>query len=162
MNINKIKVMKKIVYLHGLESESGGTKVSFLAEKGMVYAPNMDYVTLDLQEFILTLGMPDLIIGSSMGGYVADIIGSQLGVDVLLFNPALHNRTVIKEFNVDYGSQKYKRTIVLGTEDDVINPEITKKLWSVDGNHAKYDEVEGMGHRTSLDVFINMYNKHIQ
>ena len=156
--------MKKIVYLHGLESEPGGTKVSFLAEKGMVYAPAMDYETLDLNEFILTLGMPDLIIGSSMGGYIADIIGSQLGVDVLLFNPALsnHNRTVIKEFNVDYGSQKYKRTIVLGTEDDVIDPEVTKKLWSVYGNHAKYDEVEGMGHRTSLDVFINMYNKHIQ
>ena len=152
--------MKKIVYLHGLESESGGPKVSFLAEKGMVYAPNMDYVTLDLQEFILTLGMPDLIIGSSIGGYVADIIGSQLGVDVLLFNPALHNRTVIKEFNVDYGSQKYKRTIVLGTEDNVINPEITKKLWPVHHNEAIFDEVECMGHRTPLDVFINMYNKH--
>jgi len=153
--------MKKIVYLHGLESEAGGPKVSFLAEKGMVYAPNMDYVTLDLNEFILTLGMPDLIIGSSIGGYVADIIGSQLGVDVLLFNPALHNRTVIKEFNVDYGSQKYKRTIVLGTEDHVIDPEVTKKLCSVYGNHAEYDEVEGMGHRTPLNVFINMYNKHV-
>ena len=155
--------MKKIVYLHGLESEAGGPKVSFLAEKGMVYAPEMNYESLNLHEFILTLGMPDLIIGSSMGGYVADIIGSQLGVDVLLFNPALsnHNRTVIKEFNVDYGSQKYKRTIVLGTEDNVIDPEVTKKLWSVYGNHAKYDEVEGMGHRTPLDVFINMYNKHI-
>ena len=152
--------MKKIVYLHGLESEAGGPKVSFLAEKGMVYAPNMDYVTLDLQEFILTLGMPDLIIGSSIGGYVADIIGSQLGVDVLLFNPALHNRTMIREFNEDYGSQGYKRTIVLGTEDKVINPEITKKLWSVKGNEAIHDEIEGMGHRTPLDVFINMYNKH--
>ena len=151
--------MKKIVYLHGLESEAGGPKVSFLAEKGMVYAPAMDYETLDLNEFILTLGMPDLIIGSSMGGYVADIIGSQLGVDVLLFNPALHSRS-IDNFNVDYGSQHYKRTIVLGTEDNVIDPETTKKLWSVYGNHAKYDEVEGMGHRTPLDVFINMYNKH--
>ena len=160
MNISKIKVMKKIVYLHGLESESGGTKVSFLAEKGMVYSPNMDYVTLDLQEFILTLGMPDLIIGSSIGGYVADIIGSQLGVDVLLFNPALHSRKGM-EFNEDYGSQKYKRTIVLGTEDDIIDPETTKKLWSVFGNHANYHEIEGMGHRTPLDVFINMYNKHV-
>ena len=26
--------MKKILYLHGLESEQGGTKVSFLAQKG--------------------------------------------------------------------------------------------------------------------------------
>ena len=152
--------MKKIIYLHGLESEPGGPKVSFLAEKGMVYAPNMDYVTLDLQEFILTLGMPDLIIGSSIGGYVADIIGSQLGVDVLLFNPALHNRTMIREFNEDYGNEKYKRTIVLGTEDNIINPEITKNLRPKWDNEATFDEIEGMGHRTPLDVFINMYNKH--
>jgi hypothetical protein len=67
---------------------------------------------------------------------------------------------MIREFNEDYGSQPYKRTIVLGTEDDIINPEITKKLWSVKGNEAIFDEVEGMGHRTPLDVFINMYNKH--
>ena len=35
--------MKKILYLHGLESEQGGPKVSFLATKGMVYAPEMNY-----------------------------------------------------------------------------------------------------------------------
>ena len=154
--------MKKIVYLHGLESEAGGPKVSFLAEKGMVYAPEMDYETFDLHEFIYTLGMPDLIIGSSMGGYIADIIGSQLGVDVLLFNPALHSRSIEFDFDggVGYGGEDYKRTIVLGTEDNVINPETTKKLWPVYDNSAIFDEVEGMGHRTPLDVFINMYNKH--
>ena len=150
--------MKKIIYLHGLESEPGGTKVSFLAEKGMVHAPAMNYEKLDLDEFIYTLGTPDLIIGSSMGGYVADVIGSRLGVDVLLFNPALHSRTI--PVNHEYYNNYYKRTIVLGTEDDVIDPEITKKLWSVHGNNAEFDEVEGMGHRTPLDVFINMYNKH--
>jgi predicted esterase YcpF (UPF0227 family) len=155
--------MKKIVYLHGLESEPGGPKVSFLAEKGMVYAPTMDYKTLDLHEFILTLGMPDLIIGSSMGGYVADIIGSQLGVDVLLFNPALHSRSIEFDFDggVGYGGENYKRTIVLGTEDDVIDPKTTKKLWPAYDNSAKFEEIEGMGHRTPLDVFVNMYNKHV-
>ena len=41
----------------------------------MVYAPAMDYKTLDLDGiYPYTLGVPDLIIGSSMGGYVADII----------------------------------------------------------------------------------------
>ena len=150
--------MKKIVYLHGLESEAGGPKVSFLAEKGMVYAPEMNYESLNLHEFIYTLGMPDLIIGSSMGGYVADVIGSRLGVDVLLFNPALHNRTI--PVSHEYFFEDYKRTIILGTEDNVINPEITKKLEPVYDNEATFDEIEGMGHRTPLDVFINMYNKH--
>ena len=154
--------MKKIVYLHGLESEAGGPKVSFLAEKGTVYAPAMNYESLDLHEFILTLGMPDLIIGSSVGGYVADIIGSILGVDVLLFNPALHSRSIDFDFDNDtpYGGENYKRTIILGTEDDVINPKITKKLRPHFDNSAKFEEIEGMGHRTPLDVFINMYNKH--
>ena len=154
--------MKKIIYLHGLESGPGGPKVSFLAEKGTVYAPAMDYKTLDLHEFILTLGMPDLIVGSSMGGYIADIIGSILGVDVLLFNPALHSRSIEFDFDNDtpYGGQNYKRTIILGTEDNVINPKITKKLRPHLDNSAKFEEIEGMGHRTPLDVFINMYNKH--
>ena len=156
--------MKKIVYLHGLESGHGGYKVDFLATKGMVYAPEMNYESLNLHEFILTLGIPDLIIGSSMGGYVADVIGSRLGVDVLLFNPALHSRDLNpknrKIKNHDYFNNKYKRTIVLGTKDKVIDPELTKKLWSVYDNVATIDEVEGMEHRTPLDVFINMYNKH--
>ena len=154
--------MKKIIYLHGLESDPGGPKVSFLAEKGTVYAPAMNYESLDLHEFILTLGMPDLIIGSSMGGYIADIIGSILGVDVLLFNPALHSRSIDFDFDNDtpYGGENYKRTIILGTEDDVINPKMTKKLRPYFDNSAKFEEIEGMGHRTPLDVFINMYNKH--
>ena len=150
--------MKKILYLHGLESSQGGSKVEFLASKGAVYAPSMNYESLNLHEFILTLGMPDLIIGSSMGGYVADVIGSRLGVDVLLFNPALHSRTI--PVNHEYYSNQYKRTIVLGTLDKVIDPELTKKLWSVAGNVAKYEDIEGMGHRTPLGVFIDMYNKH--
>jgi len=45
--------MKKIVYLHGLESEPGGTKVSFLAEKGMVYAPEMNYESLIMNNPII-------------------------------------------------------------------------------------------------------------
>ena len=151
--------MKKILYLHGLESEQGGPKVDYLSNNCYVHAPSMNYKTLDLHKFILSDYIPDLIIGSSMGGYVADIIGSRLGVDVLLFNPALHSRKI--DVNHEYFNNTYKRTIILGTEDDVINPELTKKLWSVYGNHAEYDEIEGMGHRTPLDIFTNMYNKHV-
>tara|TARA_R110000822_G_scaffold230948_1_gene363044 strand:- start:248 stop:703 length:456 start_codon:yes stop_codon:yes gene_type:complete len=150
--------MKKILYLHGLESEQGGPKVDYLSNNCYVHAPSMNYKTLDLHKFILSDYIPDLIIGSSMGGYVADIIGSRLGVDVLLFNPALHSRKI--DVNHEYSNNTYKRTIILGTEDDVVDPELTKKLWSVHGNVAIIDEVEGMGHRTPLDVFINMYNKH--
>lgn len=154
--------MKNIVYLHGLESDPGGPKVSFLAEKGAVYAPAMNYKTLNLDKFICELGVPDLIIGSSMGGYVADIIGSHLGIDVLLFNPALHSRSIDLPFDYKnpYGNENYKRTIILGTDDDVISPYVTKKLENKGNNKAIINEVKGMGHRTPLNVFIDMYNKH--
>ena len=38
-------MIKKIVYLHGLESKAGGPKVDFLATKGLVYAPEINFKT---------------------------------------------------------------------------------------------------------------------
>ena len=35
--------MKKVLYLHGLESNQGGPKVEFLAGECAVYAPVIDY-----------------------------------------------------------------------------------------------------------------------
>ena len=150
-------MIKKIVYLHGLESKAGGPKVDFLATKGLVYAPEMDFKTLDLYDLMGKIGKPDLIIGSSMGGYVADILGSHLGVDVLLFNPALHSRS-IEPIGVTYGETNWERNFVVGTEDDVIDPKATRvykdlaKTWT---------EIEGMGHRTTLPVFKDIYKKVI-
>jgi len=66
--------MKRIVYLHGLESTQGGVKVSFLAEENFVYAPKMDYKDPTTFKKVLdkiTKFKPNLIIGSSMGGYFA-------------------------------------------------------------------------------------------
>ena len=72
--------MKKVLYLHGLESKQGGPKVDFLANEFCVHAPAMDYTNPMLQnevEFIMRQFNPDLIIGSSMGGYVADILAEK-------------------------------------------------------------------------------------
>ena len=117
-----------------------------------------EYVTEDEFNFIVKYDKTEESNFSLVNSQYGDIIGSRLGVDVLLFNPALHSRKI--DVNHEYSNNTYKRTIILGTEDDVVDPELTKKLWSVHGNVAIIDEVEGMGHRTPLDVFINMYNKH--
>ena len=69
--------------------------------------------------------------------------------------------TFFRNYGVNYGTETYKRTIILGTKDDVIDPKETKMLFPVGYNKAKFEEIEGMGHRTPLDVFINMYNKHV-
>ncbi len=74
--------MKKVLYLHGLESKQGGPKVDFLANEFIVHAPKIDYTDPELNIkmfFTIQDFNPDLIIGSSMGGYVADILAEKYG-----------------------------------------------------------------------------------
>lgn len=148
-------------YLHGLESKAGGPKVDFLKSVAdRVFAPEMNYnnpyMFAALYNKALT-DKPDLIIGSSMGGYFADALGSHFDVEVLLFNPALHSRSMEPE-GVTYGESNWERNFVVGTEDDVIDPKATRVFKDL----AKtWTEIEGMGHRTSLKVFKDIYKKVI-
>ena len=146
-------------YLHGLESAVGGPKVDFLKSVAdRVFAPKMVYSNPNMFKTLLEsakIDKPDLIIGSSMGGYFADAIGSHLDIEVLLFNPALHSRS-IEPKGVTYGETNWERNFVVGTEDKVIDPKATRvykdlaKTWT---------EIEGMGHRTELTVFKDIYKK---
>jgi len=146
-------------YLHGLESKAGGPKVDFLNEVAdEVFAPAMDYTNHrlfgELYRKIVKEGKPDLIIGSSMGGYFADAIASHFDIEVLLFNPALHSRSI--EINLPYGETNWDRNFVVGTDDDVIDPKATRVYKDL---AKSWTEIEGMGHRTTLNVFKDIYNK---
>ena len=63
--------MKKVLYLHGLESKQGGSKVDFLSSICLVSAPVLDYrdsaCFQNIHDLVVTNSF-DLIIGSSMGG----------------------------------------------------------------------------------------------
>lgn len=157
--------MKKVLYLHGLESNQGGPKVDFLSNEFIVHAPKMDYKDPDLNiKMFFTMQdlKPDLIIGSSMGGYVADILAEKYGTPAILFNPALHNRSFDPaiEYPIE-GEQaelQERKIVVLGKNDDVIPPYITKIMLE---NEFYYEVVlEEMGHRTPLNIFIDTINKY--
>jgi uncharacterized protein len=157
--------MKKVLYLHGLESKQGGKKVDFLANEFCVHAPAMDYTNPMLQnevEFMMRQFDPDIIIGSSMGGYVANILAQKYGKPAILFNPALHNRMF--EPKIEYpieGEQadlQERKIVVIGKDDDIIPPYITKIMLE---NEFYYEVVlEEMGHRTPLNIFIDIINKY--
>ena len=157
--------MKKVLYLHGLESKQGGLKVDFLANEFCVHAPAMDYTDPYLAikvAHIMENFQPDLIIGSSMGGYVADILAEKYGVPAILFNPALHNRSFDPaiEYPIE-GEQaelQERKVVVLGKEDEVIPPYLTKIMLE---NNFNYKIVlEEMGHQTPLPIFIDTINKY--
>ena len=155
-------MIKSAIYFHGLESSPGGIKVQFLdQEVDFLEAPAMDYTKEDIFEEWLDYVKneePDLLIGSSMGGYFAMALATHTGIPVLIFNPAIHSRSI--EINgLESGTEKLKGLVVLGKKDDIINPGPTMAM--LQGNWNDLDMVveEKMGHRVPLDVFIDMYNK---
>ena len=157
--------MKKVLYLHGLESNQGGPKVDFLAKEFCVHAPEMDYKNPMVQnelEFIMRQFNPDLIIGSSMGGYAADILAEKYGKPAILFNPALHNRTFEPALNYliegEQAELQERKVVILGKKDEIIPPYITKIMLE---NNFNYKVVlEEMGHQIPLNIFIDIINKY--
>ena len=154
--------MKKVLYLHGLESDQGGPKVDYLADNCYVHAPEMDYTRKDIFPHLIQMMEdfdPDLIIGSSMGGYAAYMLSGFYGTPIIAFNPALHSR----KFNPKFPNkvQTYypgKAKIILGEEDTIIDPNTTKKMIKDmtlnSPQNIKTEIVEGMGHRIPLNIFI--------
>lgn len=161
---------QKILYLHGLESPQGGEKVDYLATKSFVHAPELDYTRSDIFSFLIKTVEefePDVIIGSSMGGYSAFVLGALYKIPVVAFNPALHSRTI--EPNFPEFVKKHIPSnlhVVLGEKDTVISGSKTLD-WLKDhiaDKHMNFQihNVKTMGHRVPLDVFCDMYNKTIK
>ena len=157
--------MKKVLYLHGLESKQGGPKVEFLANEFCVHAPTMDYTDPYLAvkvAHIMENFQPDLIIGSSMGGYVADILAEKYGKPAILFNPALHNRSFEPAIQPPFEGQEAdlqeRKVVVLGKDDEVIPPYLTKLMLEDNFNYKIV--LEEMGHQTPLNIFIDTVNKY--
>jgi len=155
---------KKVVYLHGLESCQGGEKVDYLASKYFVYAPSMNYLENPKKIFeeqleIIKDFSPDLIIGSSMGGYFADRIASHIGCDILLFNPGTVKADELKkEYGIKTikGDKEHKTTVVIGYEDDVVDPVKSLKHYH---EKAELHVFENLGHRIPADFFISQVEK---
>lgn len=154
--------MKKVLYLHGLESDQGGPKVDYLADNCYVHAPEMDYTRKDIFPHLIQMMEdfdPDLIIGSSMGGYAAYMLSGFYGTPIIAFNPALHSRKFDPKFpNKIQTCYPGKAKIILGEEDTVIDPNTTKKMIKDmtlnSPQNIKTEIVEGMGHRIPLNIFI--------
>lgn len=148
--------MRKVVYLHGLESPQGGEKVDYLSSSAMVFAPSMNYNEVGLFEKTLKIVEslnPDLIIGSSMGGYFGYLIGTRLNIPSVLFNPALHSRTVEIE-PIEVGNYTPSVSVFFGENDDIIDSTRTREILKNVMN-IEYSELKNVGHRIPMVEFID-------
>lgn len=150
----------KIVYLHGLESnvDQKDPKIIFLNDNfDEVFTPSINYK--DKNTFAKLFSKikainPDLIVGSSIGGYFAYIIGSKLGIETLLFNPAVIGRAfdpIVDDTNLSGA----RHNVFLGKSDNVISGKDIKTYFDRKGiGSFKYNSYNG-GHRVPKDTFIN-------
>jgi len=97
-----------IVYLHGFGSTGNNSKVNVLAEYlgTNVYSPTYPSNDIDtaidivsnLIETYRKENEPLMVIGSSMGGFIANYIGRKYGAKIVLINPALSVANTLADF----------------------------------------------------------------
>jgi len=145
----------KVAFFHGFESPAISDKTEYLNQAfDEVYAPEMNYNKPGLFNEVLQEVKKrkiDVLAGSSMGGWFAYCISTLTGIPAILFNPAVHSRPV--EPAVQIGGAKAKHTVVLGKNDDVIDPEKTKEWFNKNGIGSFTYRMESNNHRTPVNIF---------
>lgn len=155
----------KVAYFHGLESDPYTEKNDILRKHfDYVYDPAMNYQSnIDYDKIISEIKSKkiDLLIGSSMGGWIAYCISTKTGIPTLLFNPALHNRSIHVNIAPNpKGDKGTSHTIILGLSDQVIKPFQTVQWLQVVGKGNYNFHYENIAHRTPVNVFENWIKKY--
>ena len=155
--------MKRILYLHGLESKQGGDKVSYLSSKHYVLAPALNYYSQGIEQDLLRLfesQKPDVIIGSSIGGYTANLLSTKFNIPAILLNPALINPPIKLNLNFPEKQVSDKLIVtVLGKKDEVIPFEST--LSHLQKNSTCPIDLRDYGHRTPLEEFKDICERYL-
>ena len=143
----------KVAFFHGLDSPALSEKSFVLRETfDEVYDPSMDYKNPLMFDKVLKHlqdNPVDLLIGSSMGGYFAYCLSTNLGTRTLLFNPAVHSRPL--EPVVSLGGKDSNHLIILGNSDTVITPKETELFFNnVSGVNIIREDI---GHTIPIEVF---------
>ena len=101
----------KILYIHGFGSyyHPSKSKIQTLQRLGDVIGVNLDYCEgfePSYEKVCEVVSSCDLIVGTSMGGYMASHVGTAYGIPFVALNPAVNPRdSLLKHVGsfVDYG-----------------------------------------------------------
>lgn len=150
--------MLKTLYLHGLNSFLNDEKRAILEKFTIVTAPTIDYATkpqtyYDLLEKAKKENF-DVIIGTSMGGFVGYYLSLELGLPALLYNPALPYRSVAMATPDIITQRTTYLKVILGGQDDIIDPkENMALLLAQEKGDIDILWRNTLGHRIPSDVF---------
>jgi len=156
----EIKNKTKILFLHGLESKPGGTKVTRLTKLGCnvlnPLLPANDFKkSIEIAQKIVDLENPDFIVGSSRGGAVAMSLNIQdPKVKMVLIAPAWNKRKQLGIPDVVQYTIPDSTTILHSRLDDVVKYQ--DSLYLESNNPQKVRLIEcGKCHRMSDEHALN-------
>ncbi len=157
----------KVAYLHGFESSINeqDPKIQFLRKEfHTAYTPQIDYRDPSTYQTLLTAIQelqPQLIVGSSAGGYMAYLVGSALGIPTLLFNPAVVNAGFSQVVNPQ-PTKPTHHTLWLGAQDTTIpGADIIRWLDQHSTNPYVVHQYPD-GHRVPTSTFISSIQEWIR
>ena len=163
--------MIKIFYVHGWGSEFDPTsdKVRALSELGHVHGITVPWAdghraVFDRLAEEITEYQPDLLVGTSMGGYGVNHLGTELGIPFVAINPAIRpHETLMRRVGegTDYYGNNYQLTaetvaqfpefvvggyglVLVAMDDDVIDAQETINRYN---DHYDIRTYETGGHR---------------
>ncbi len=149
-----------ILYIHGLNGSLSEEKRAILQTYGTVESPSINYELDDdsienLRKQFQDKNV-DVIIGSSMGGFVGYYLSIAFRRPALLFNPALVSRSVFQRVP-DYSNpnRSFKR-LVLGAQDEVVDPSGTLHFVAKivkDNTDYHISLRQDLAHRIPLEIF---------
>lgn len=150
----------KILYIHGLNGNLSSEKRALLKPYGEVFAPAIHYQSDAHAIETLSTAYKEhdisVVIGSSMGGFIGYYVSNIMQCPALLFNPALAQRSVPQIIPKIHNSTSSFKQIVIGTQDDVVNPIQTLTFISetlIDHPKYKLHIHNNLAHRIPLEVF---------
>lgn len=157
--------MIKIAYLHGLGANNLGPKNAWLKTFSEVYDPLINYADKTIYQKLKSEVIdfqPDLIIGSSMGGYFAYQILKELNLKAILFNPALHSRSIEPDVSGSFdGEFRPKIRVVFGENDNLIDPKKTITILKNEGYENSDFTILEHAHNTPLPIFKSEISKFL-
>jgi len=155
----------KAIYIHGLHSEINPHKIAILEEAGLeVIAPEIDYEAEQGKVYprikkLMVEEQVDVLIGSSMGGFMAYWLARDLNKAALLYNPALHFESM-QPFIPQLESKFYPPLFVCsGEKDETLAPELLRAYLDREHNNdsnLRIISASWLAHQIDLQTFRGM------
>jgi predicted esterase YcpF (UPF0227 family) len=155
----------KALYIHGLNSSPNPKKLEIIESLGLeVVSPFIDYdqekaAVYDRVKNIALENNVDLIIGSSLGGFIAFWLANDIHIPALLFNPALYFESMQPFIPKVDSLNETPLYVCLGEKDKQVNPsEVQEYLNKLNPHHKmlKILKASWLPHGIDLSTFRSM------